>query len=167
MIVRRGEVVNAADLEALNTFGLGEPTDQTSLIISSLAIIFVAVILVLIFYQRNRKQIFSQLNSLTLVAFSLLLFLVLAKFFIMDHTILPYLFPLAAFGLTLSIVFNPRIWHFYDHDPGRVYRPWASRGNELRFITCFQQLRMLVIGKARRIVLCNQFGHSRWFLLLL
>lgn len=49
VIVRRGEVVNAADLEALNTFGLGEPTDQTSLIISSLAIIFVAVILVLIF----------------------------------------------------------------------------------------------------------------------
>ncbi len=50
VIVRRGEVVNAADLEALNTFGLGEPTDQTSLIISSLAIIFVAVILVLIFF---------------------------------------------------------------------------------------------------------------------
>jgi len=152
VIVRRGEVVNAADLEALNTFGLGEPTDQTSLIISSLAIIFVAVVLVLIFYQRNRKQIFSELNSLTLVAFSLLLFLVLAKFFIMDHTILPYLFPLAAFGLTLSIVFNLEFGIFMTMILVAFTVHGHPRGNELSLYYLLPAVAgMLVIGKARRI----------------
>ena len=89
VIVRRGEVVTAADLEALNTYGLGEPSDQTSLLISSLAIISVTAILVLIFYQRNRKQVFSQLNSLALVAFSFPALPCTCEIFVMDHTVLP------------------------------------------------------------------------------
>lgn len=152
VIVRRGEVVTAADLEALKTFGLGEPTNQTSLLISSLAVIVVAAILVLIFYQRNRKQVFSQLNSLTMIAFSFLLFLVLAKFFIMDHTILPYLFPMAAFGLTLSIVFNLEFGFFMTLILVALTVHGHPRGNELALYFLLPTVAgMLVIGKARRV----------------
>lgn len=152
VIVRRGEVVTAADLEALNTYGLGEPSDQTSLLISSLAIISVTAILVLIFYQRNRKQVFSQLNSLALVAFSFLLFLVLAKFFVMDHTVLPYLFPMAAFGLTLSIVFNLEFGFFMTLILVALTVHGHPRGNELALYFLLPTVAgMLVVGKARRV----------------
>jgi len=152
VIVRRGEVVTAADLEALNTYGLGEPTDQTSLLISSLAIIFVAAVLVLIFYQRNRKKVFSQLSSLALIAFFFLLFLILAKFFVMDHTILPYLFPMAALGLTLSIVFNLEFGFFMTLILVALTVHGHPRGNELVLYFLLPAVAgMLVIGKARRV----------------
>ena len=111
VLVRRGEIVSPGDLEALTAFGLGEPTDRAALLLSSGAIITVIAVLALIYYLKTKKESFSQLNSILLTAFFFLLFLWLAKFLVMDRTILPYLFPIAAFGLTLnSAVFTRSCW---------------------------------------------------------
>ena len=139
VIVRRGEVVNEADIEALNTFGLGEPEDPTKLLLASAAIIAVAIILVLIFYRKNRKKIFSQVSSIALITFFFLLFLILARFLVMERTILPYLFPLAAFGLTLSIIFNLE-FGFHDLAAGGPDCLWSPTRKRTFFVLRFRPL---------------------------
>lgn len=152
VIVRRGEVVTAANLEALNTYGLGEPADQISLLLSSAAILIVVTILVIVFYQKNRDEDISQFKSITLVATFFLLFLGLSRFLVMERTILPYLFPLAAFGLTLSIVFNFEFGFLMTLALTTLTAYGHPRGNELVLYYLLPTIAgMLVIGKAKRV----------------
>jgi hypothetical protein len=64
VLVRRGEIVSPGDLEALTAFGLGEPTDRATLLLSSGAIVAVIGFLALIYYQKTKKESFNQLNSI-------------------------------------------------------------------------------------------------------
>lgn len=152
VLVRRGEIVSSGDLEALTAFGLGEPTDRAALLLSSGAIIAVIAVVAFIYFHKFRKESFNQINSILLIASFFLLFLGLARFLVMDRTILPYLFPIAAFGLTLAIVFNLEFSVFttlllvvltvYGH----------SRSTELALYYLLPTIAgMLVLGKGRRV----------------
>ncbi len=152
VLVRRGEIVTPADLEALTTFGLGEPTDQLTLLLNSGAIALVTAILIFIYYQKRRGPAINQINSVLLIAFFFLLFLFLEKFLVMDRTILPYLFPIAALGLTLSIVFNFEFAAFMSTLLIALTVYGHPRGIELALYYLLPTLAgMLVIGKARRV----------------
>lgn len=105
-IVRRGEVLGEVDMEALNMFGLTKPADQSNMFIKNAVIILVCAILVLVFYKNRSTKEMQQPLAMILVAFFFLLFLGLSRFLVMGNTVWPYLFPLAAFGLTISIIFN-------------------------------------------------------------
>lgn len=152
VLVRRGEIVSSADLETLNAFGLGEPTDRAALLLSSGAIIAVIAVLALIYYQKTKKESFNQLNSILLIAFFFLLFLGLAKFLVMDRTILPYLFPIAAFGMTLAIVFNLQFASFYTLLLVSLTVYGHIRSTELALYYMLPTIAgMLVLGKGRRV----------------
>ncbi len=152
VLVRRGEIVSPGDLEALTAFGLGEPTDRAALLLSSGAIITVIAVLALIYYLKTKKESFSQLKSILLTAFFFLLFLWLAKFLVMDRTILPYLFPIAAFGLTLSIVFNLQFGSFYTLLLVALTVYGHIRSTELALYYLLPTIAgMLVLGKGRRV----------------
>ncbi len=152
VLVRRGEIVSQGDLEALTAFGLGEPTDRAALLLSSGAIIAVIAVLALIYYQKTKKESYNQLNSILLVASFFLLFLGLAKFLVMDRTILPYLFPIAAFGMTLAIVFNLQFASFYTLLLVALTVYGHIRSTELALYYMLPTIAgMLVLGKARRV----------------
>jgi len=152
VLVRRGEIVSPGDLEALTAFGLGEPTDRAALLLSSGAIIVVIAVLALIYYQKTKKESFNQLNSILLLAFIFLIFLWIAKFLVMDRTILPYLFPIAAFGLTLAIVFNLQFGSFYTLLLVALTVYGHIRSTELALYYLLPTIAgMLVLGKGRRV----------------
>ena len=152
VLVRRGEIVSPGDLEALTAFGLGQPTDMTTLLLSSGAIMIVVAALVIIYYRRTRKETCAQLNSILLIALFFLLFLGIAKFLVMDRTILPYLFPIAAFGLTLSIVFNLEFSIFYTLLLVALTVFGHIRSTELALFYMLPTIAgMLVLRKGRRV----------------
>jgi putative nucleotidyltransferase with HDIG domain len=152
VLVRRGEIVSPGDLEALTAFGLGQPTDMTTLLLSSGAIMIVVAALVIIYYRRTRKETCAQLNSILLIALFFLLFLGIAKFLVMDRTILPYLFPIAAFGLTLSIVFNLEFSIFYTLLLVALTVFGHIRSTELALFYLLPTIAgMLVLRKGRRV----------------
>ena len=152
VLVRRSEIVSPVDLEALTAFGLGEPTDRAALLLSSGAIIAVIAVLALIYYQKTKKESFNQLNSILLIAFFFLLFLGLAKFLVMDRTILPYLFPIAAFGMTLAILFNLQFASFYMLLLVALTVYGHVRSTELALYYMLPTIAgMLVLGKGRRV----------------
>ena len=152
VLVRRGEIVSPGDLEALTAFGLGEPTDRATLLLSSGAIVAVIGFLALIYYQKTKMESFNQLNSILLVAVFFLLFLGLAKFLVMDRTVLPYLFPIAAFGLTLAIVFNLQFSIFYTLLLVALTVYGHNRSTELGLYYLLPTIAgVLVLGKGRRV----------------
>ncbi len=105
-IVRRGEVLAEVDMETLNIFGLTTPEDQTNTYIKNAIVILVCALIILIFFKYRSTTEMRQALAMILVAFFFLLFLGISRFLVMGNTVWPYLFPVAAFGLTISIIFN-------------------------------------------------------------
>jgi len=105
VLVRRGQIIEPADLEALNVFGLGEPENRSDLLITSGILVAICGLICAMYYNRQRKiPVLTETRTIILVAAFFLVFLGLARFLVMDRTVIPWLFPIAAFGLTIAIV---------------------------------------------------------------
>lgn len=105
-VVAGGQIIDAAQLEALQKLGLIERGQQwqdylgvTTLVILSTAFIG------LYFYRRNRPFL-MEMRSLLLIAIIFIIFLVGARLVIPNRTVVPYLYPIPAFGLLLATLFG-------------------------------------------------------------
>jgi hypothetical protein len=105
VIVQRGEVIAEEDLEALQEFGLVQPEAGWQDYMAAAAITTALFVLVYLFL-RYRPRLFDDLRGLTLVAVLFVLFLVAARLTIVDRTVMPYIFPIAAFGLLVASLFS-------------------------------------------------------------
>lgn len=152
VIVRRGQVVRDVDLEALNVFGLAQPTNQNSVLIRSAALVALLGLIVWLYYQKHSDQNFATLKSIVMVSSAFVIFLALERFLVIDRTLLPYLFPMAAFGLTISIVFNPELGFLLTIVLGFTAVFDKSREAELAFFYIIPAIAgILTIRHARRI----------------
>ena len=105
VLVRRGQIIGTADLESLNVFGLGEPENRNNLLITSGILVAVCGLICATYYNRRRKfQALMETRTIVMLAIFFLTFLALARFLVLDHTVIPWLYPVAAFGLTVAIV---------------------------------------------------------------
>lgn len=105
VLVRRGQIIGIADLESLNVFGLGEPENRGNLLITSGIMVAVCGFISAIYFNHRKNiQGLTETRTIVLLAFFFLTFLALARFLVMGRTVIPWLFPIAAFGLTVAIV---------------------------------------------------------------
>jgi hypothetical protein len=106
-IVPRGHVITASDLEALNQFGLLEPETtwmDTASVLSMVAINFLFVAL----YFGQRPDLRSNSTGLLLMAILFLVFLAGARLVIPNRTIVPFMFPVAGFGMVVAALVSSR-----------------------------------------------------------
>jgi putative nucleotidyltransferase with HDIG domain len=105
VLVRRGQVIGYADLESLNVFGLGEPENRSDLLLTSGLLVALCGFICAMYYNRRRKfQALMETRTIIMLAIFFLTFLAFARFLVMDRTVIPWLYPIAAFGLTVAIV---------------------------------------------------------------
>ncbi len=104
-IVERGQIVTATDLEALQRFGLLEPESRWQDVASASALVLLMVGFGAL-YLRYQPALLQDLRSLTLFAVLFTIFLFGARLTIPGRTVIPYLYPLPAFGLVLSALFG-------------------------------------------------------------
>ena len=105
VLVRRGQIIGVGDLESLNVFGLGEPENRSDLLITSGILVALCGLICAMYYNRRRKdELLSETRTIILVAVFFLAFLGIARFLVIDRTVIPWLYPMAAFGLTIAIV---------------------------------------------------------------
>lgn len=115
IIVRRGQVITPIVWETLQQYGLIRSQTTHEDYISSLALVTVVTGFGILFFTRrpnepgNDLKMLKRLPSQILIAALFLLFLYSAKLVIPNRTVVPYFFPLPAFGLTISILFNLEI----------------------------------------------------------
>ncbi len=113
IIVSSGEVIDALTWEALQELGYTQPKNKVLDYISAALITLVILVFNTLYVRRIRQTSGKKIEDLPIITLTFLLFLFAAKLVIPNHTILPYLFPIAAFGLTISSL--------YDYETGLVF----------------------------------------------
>lgn len=100
-IVRRGEVVSAVEIEALQEFGLAEADITWQDYASSGYLVVLAASLAIVYFRR-KPDIAEDSRALSLITLLFLIFLGGARLMLPLHPLAPYLFPAAAFALIVA-----------------------------------------------------------------
>ena len=108
IVIERGQVVSAANLEVLEQFGLVQNDTRWQDYVGLAAIVISAFTLIFLFL-RNQKR--KELDSRTLIFIAILFltFLFASRLLIQGRTVVPYIFPIAAFGLLVSAISGAQI----------------------------------------------------------
>lgn len=106
MIVSSGQVVDAKIYEALKSQDLITPGDHRNEFLGGGVLVVLGGLLFVIFLNRIRPTYHQNLRSLILIAILFLAFFGTARLSIPERTIIPYLFPIPAFGLLISSLFG-------------------------------------------------------------
>lgn len=104
-ILSRGQVLTASTLEALQQYGLVQPQQQWEKLVSA-ALLSVLVFMFFVVYLRRRPRLLQSRRAAVIFVLLFGIFLLGARLLIPGHTVLPYLYPTAAFGLTVAIIFS-------------------------------------------------------------
>ena len=107
IIIQRGQLVTAADIEALQTMGLIRPSNPVFDYLGAFALVAVTMSFIGIYFHRRRPAYYNESRSLIIVAVLFLAFLLATRLVIPNRTVIPYLFPLSAFGFLIATLFSP------------------------------------------------------------
>ena len=106
IIVARGQIVTAAQLEALRNFDLIDESNPWQDYAGAGALVATLAAFVWLYFSHKRMQFLYSARSLVVVAVLFLLFAVGARLIIPDRTIIPYAFPLSGLGLLIATLFG-------------------------------------------------------------
>ncbi len=106
-IVPRGHVITASDLEALEQFGLLETETTWEDTVSVLAMVAINFVFVFLYFAQ-RPDLRSNPTSLLVMAILFLLFLAGGRLIIPNRTVVPYMFPVAGFGMVVAALISSR-----------------------------------------------------------
>ena len=105
-VVTRGQVIAPADLEALTALGLVQPKDPLYSLLGAAALVGLLAVFTALYVTRRRPLAITDLRSLLLLGLLFVFFLVVARISIPNRAIIPYLFPVPAFALLVSVLFG-------------------------------------------------------------
>ena len=105
-LVRLGQIIGEIEWEALQRYGLIQSNNYWQDIFGAGILTLLITILISLYHKNTLVEKTFSVKAVLLVAVVFLLFLGIARFFVMHRTIVPYIYPIAAFGLTFSIIFN-------------------------------------------------------------
>jgi putative nucleotidyltransferase with HDIG domain len=106
MVVSSGQVITPTIYEALVAQDLITPVDNDFEYLGGGALIVLGMVLGLLYLTRARPIFIHDLRSLIMIAILFLVFFAAARLSIPNRTIIPYLFPIPAFGLLISALFG-------------------------------------------------------------
>lgn len=108
-VIRRGQIVSAADIEALEALGLLRETSLLKRLLSTSLATLLALTVLLIFVRRYQPSFDARPKRVLLFCLLCLLFLLGAKWMVPGHTVLPYLFPAASLAMMVAVVYGPHL----------------------------------------------------------
>ena len=107
-IIPAGKVITASDFEALQQYGLAQPKNHWQDLISSLGLTILSVAVFILYIRLHPDQFSGNLGmrKLALLLVLFLLFLIIARLIIPGHAVIPYVYPVMGFALTISALFS-------------------------------------------------------------
>ncbi|MEN6393331.1 MAG: HDIG domain-containing metalloprotein [Anaerolineaceae bacterium] len=105
LVVQSGRVITEAELEALQQLGLAQPQYSWKDLVAAAAVDALAIGFIVLFFI-YRKTLLQQTRNLGIIAFLFLLFLASARLLIDESGLVPYLFPIAAYAMTVAVFFG-------------------------------------------------------------
>ncbi len=106
VVIPRGKIVTEADLEAV--FMLGLTTESLNLRSAGSMILAVLLsgALLMLFISQFHPELPRRIRSVFLFCLIMLMFLAVARIMVPSHTVLPFLFPIAAMGILVASLFG-------------------------------------------------------------
>jgi len=110
-IIQGGKVITETDYEALQQYGLAQPKNRWQDLISALSLTILSVAVFVLYTHRHPDQFSGNigLRKLTLLLVLFLLFLIIARMVIPDHAVIPYVYPVMGFALTISALLSAEL----------------------------------------------------------
>jgi cyclic-di-AMP phosphodiesterase PgpH len=105
-VISRGDVITAADIEALQKLGLIQSIPQWQELLGAASVVIILAVFLLLYFVRRRPVALSSLRSQMLVAFIFLLFIIGARIIIPNRIVIPYIYPVPAFGMLVTVLFG-------------------------------------------------------------
>jgi cyclic-di-AMP phosphodiesterase PgpH len=150
VVVQRGHIITAADIEALTQMELVASRDPYLNYLAAAALVSVSMVFLALYYHRSQNETFKKLRSLILLAVLFLSFLFGARLAIPDHAILPYVLPVPAFALLVSALFGMECGVIFGLLMG-VLAAYSYNTDLLPFYVLTSLCGVLALGKARRL----------------
>ncbi|MFY9365559.1 MAG: HDIG domain-containing metalloprotein [Brevefilum fermentans] len=151
-LVRLGQIIGEIEWEALQRYGLIQSNNYWQDIFGAGILTLLITILISLYHKNTLVEKTFSVKAVLLVAVVFLLFLGIARFFVMHRTIVPYIYPIAAFGLTFSIIFNFEGALLLSLILGIMTAYGMPNGFDLTiFFVIPTIMGVLTLGKARRI----------------
>jgi len=104
-VIQRGQVLTAANLEALQKLGLVQPQFSWKDLLGAAIIALLAVGIMLNYLWRT-LFLAQGMRALALIVVLFSAFMLVARLIIPAQTVIPYLFPLSAYGLIVAALFG-------------------------------------------------------------
>jgi putative nucleotidyltransferase with HDIG domain len=114
IIILRGQIIRAPQLEALQELGLIEQTSPWQDYVGAGALVLSLAALTNLYFSRRRLTFLFDARGLVVVALIFLIFVVGARLITPDRTVLPYAFPLASVGLLIATMFGLEAGIFFS-----------------------------------------------------
>ncbi len=108
-ILRAGDLVRPADVEALEELGLQQPAFNLSAVVGDVAFITLIGLIIGLYIFRFRPRVLRQPRHLWLLLLLLLLFVGMIRLMVPGHTLLPYVFPMAALSIMLAALIEVQL----------------------------------------------------------
>jgi putative nucleotidyltransferase with HDIG domain len=105
-VVTGGQVINAADLEALTALGLIQPRDPLYSLLGAAALVLLLAAFSALYFSRRPSQTISDLRGILLLGLLFIIFLAGARISLPNRAVVPYLFPVPAFALLVCALFG-------------------------------------------------------------
>ncbi|MBG0787035.1 MAG: HDIG domain-containing protein [Anaerolineaceae bacterium] len=151
-LVNRGQIIQKVDWEALEHYGLIQTSDRAEDIISAGILTILVIAVVGLYFRWRRNNLNYSFKAVFLIAITFLVFLTVGRAVIIDRTIMPYIYPLAAFALTLSTIFGFELAALLSTILGIMTAYGMAQGYDLTiFYVVPTIVGILVLSKAHRI----------------
>jgi cyclic-di-AMP phosphodiesterase PgpH len=109
-IVRQGSLVRPVDIEALDAFGLRQQEIRWQSVAGAIALAIIATLLLELLIFRLQPSLWSRGRTAGVTVLLIALFVVVGKLMLpVADSIVPYLYPLPALSMILSILFGPAL----------------------------------------------------------
>ncbi len=152
IIVLRGQIITPADFEALQQFDLIAESRPWQNFVGAGAVVLTVAMFVHLYFSRRHLPFRLEARSLVLIALLFILFIVSARLTILNRTVLPYAFPLAALGLLLTTLFGLEAGIVFSIALSVLVPYNLPNAADLTPYYLFSSLTgVLVLGSARRV----------------
>jgi len=152
IVVLRGQIIFAAQLEALQKMGLIEQTSPWQGYAGAGALVLALAVLIRMYFSRRHLLFLNDARSQVVIALIFIFFVVGARIIIPDRTVLPYAYPLPAVGLLIATLFGLEAGVIFSLVIALLV-PYAMP-NALDLIPYYivsSLVGVLVLGSARRV----------------
>lgn len=108
-VVSQGQVLTPEDVEALEYMNLAQPEVTWPDQLSAAGMVVLLGFFIIIYMRKERWIQEGDFRGLAVISFIFLAFLFSARFIIPGRTVAPYAFPLAAYSLTVTVLFGAKL----------------------------------------------------------